>query len=213
MKDLYEILGVDKSAKKPDIKKAYRELAMKNHPDQGGSEEKFKQINEAYSVLSDDQKRSQYDARRDGANFNLGDFFKNFAMGHNPFGFEDIFNRGGHNKKQKREFKEAADKEIIFNIKVTLADIKKGIQRSAVYTRNISCSSCKGEGGKGKNSCDACHGTGMRVMHMTPNIVHQTTCEICGGGGINFIDRCKTCNGAGFNETRDQIIVRIGEVK
>ena len=210
--DLYEVLGIDKAANKSEIKKAYRKLALENHPDRGGNEERFKQINEAYSVLSDDQKRSQYDAKRDGIPFNFEDIFRNFAGGSVPRGFNNIFG-GFHRKQKKKSATETTDREIVFDIKVSLADLRKGVHRIGSYIRRIKCGSCEGEGGEGKNSCTACQGSGMVVMHMTPNIVHQTTCPSCDGSGIIFINKCRICNGAGFNETKNQIIFGIKEVE
>ena len=210
--DPYEALGVDKTANKSEIKKAYRELALENHPDRGGTEERFKQINEAYSILSDDQKRSQYDAGGDGVPFNFGDIFRNFSGGNAPPGFHDIFG-GFHRKQKKKSATETTDEEIVFDVKISLADLKRGVHRVGSYIRRIKCVSCEGEGGEGKNSCTACQGSGMRVMHMTPNIVHQTMCPPCNGSGIVFINRCGICNGTGFNETKNQIIFEIKEVK
>jgi molecular chaperone DnaJ len=210
--DPYETLGVDKTANKSEIKKAYRELALENHPDRGGDEKRFKQINEAYSILSDDQKRSHYDARRDGMPFSFGDIFRNFAGGGAPRGFSDMF--GGFQRRQKEKtVTETTDREIIFDIKVSLADLKRGVHRVGSYLRRIKCDGCEGEGGEGKNSCTACQGTGMRVVHMTPNIVHQTMCPLCDGDGSVYINKCKICNGAGFKEIKNQLIFEIKEVK
>ena len=207
----YEILGVSKNSNKSEIKKAYRKLALENHPDKGGNEENFKRISEAYSILSDDHKRSQYDATQDGLRMNFGDFFRNFAG--DPFGgFADVFSNRGRSGRGKQHVEETRDEEIIFNIKVSLTDIKNGITKTGTFNRNVRCGKCAGSGGKGKTMCSICQGSGTRVMHMTPNIIQQTPCESCEGKGIEFVDRCAPCQGAGFVQINDKIRLEIKKI-
>ena len=194
--DPYQILGVPKDASKSAIKKAYRKLAMEHHPDQGGTEDRFKQINEAYSILSNEDKKNQYDAMKDGVNIN--DFLRNFAGGFggfNPSKFAEIF---GIRHKKKKIIKETQDHEITFKFKISLDDVKKGIQKTGTYRRYINCNSCKSEGGKGRQECRGCNGTGMKMMQMTPNIVQNMPCDTCTGRGATFDNICKTCNGNGL---------------
>jgi len=208
----YEVLEISKTADQSEIKKAYRKLALENHPDHGGDEENFKQVNEAYSILSDEQKRIQYDTMGNRGSFDVGDFFRNFSGGRVPRGFADIF--GDFGKRQPRNIpREMSDEEIVFKLKVSLADLKRGIQKVGAYKRPVKCLDCEGEGGEGKTSCAVCQGSGMRVMHMTPNLIQQTPCQACGGNGISFVNRCKTCNGAGINEIRKKIKFEIKEIE
>ena len=209
----YEILGVSKDSSKSEIKKAYRKLALENHPDKGGDEEKFKRISEAYSVLSDDQKRSQYDAMQDGGmRMNFGDFFRNFTGGFSGDsfgGFSDFFGGG---RPRRRDPVETRDEDIVFNVKVSLSDIKRGVTKTGTYTRRINCKGCDGKGGRDKSACTMCQGSGMRVLHMTPNIIQQTPCEACRGSGIDFVDRCKLCHGAGLSEIGDKVRFEIKKI-
>jgi len=214
--DPYTILEIAKDASEKEIKKAYRKKATKYHPDHGGDEEKFKQINEAYSILSDENKKAQYDAMRDGVNLNIGDFVRNFASGFggfggfDPFGFTEIFS--GKQKRRKKEIKETQDQEITFELKISAADIKRGIQKIGTYKRYIKCVPCKSEGGKNKNICLECHGTGMKTMQMTPNIIQHISCQTCNGTGSTFTEYCKSCNGVGFVQSSERIKFEIKQI-
>ena len=122
--DPYKILGVTKDASQGDIKKAFREKALEYHPDKGGNEENFKQINEAYSLISDPEKRSRFDAQRDGIGFNFGSFSSS------PFGdiFGDIF---GTRKKRQRRPRPITDDDLVFDLRVSLRQIKQGLQQQS----------------------------------------------------------------------------------
>jgi molecular chaperone DnaJ len=210
--DPYKILGVNRNASKSEIKKAYRELAMKYHPDQGGNEEKFKQVSEAYSILSDDNERSKYDAMNDGVNININDFLRNFTGGFggmDPFGFSGFSGR----QKKKKQIRETADHEITFNIKVSLADLKKGVNKIGSYKRYVKCSPCAGTGGEGKTMCRECSGSGTKTMQMTPNILQNSPCPTCSGTGTIFTNRCASCNGIGFKLEVDRINFEIKKVE
>lgn len=202
--DPYKILGVSKNASKGEIKKAYRKLAVKHHPDMGGDEEKFKQLNEAYSLLSNEQKRVQYDVQRDGAGINLNDFFHNF----NPFGsgspFEEIFGFG----KQKSQ----TTKNIVFNLKISLDEIKRGTTKIANFKKYIKCDPCNAQGGKEKEICSMCDGNGLILITPAPHTVQQRVCHICNGLGSTFSQICNICKGHGKILKNESIKFKIERV-
>ena len=192
MKDYYKILGVGKKSTKDDIKKAYRSLSKKYHPDvnpEGG--ERFKEIAEAYDVLSDDKKRSQYDNPNP------------FGNGGNPF--EDFFNRAN----QKRQRPKPKDKVI--KIKVTPLESYFGINKPVTFQNNTTCNSCAGGGGK-KNLCQTCQGTGNIRQKIGSSFFTQiidTPCIQCNGTGYMMIDPCFNCGGSGTKQKIEQIGVDI----
>ena len=204
-KDYYKILGVDKSATKDDIKKAYRKLAIQYHPDkqQGKSdkekkeaEEKFKEIAEANEVLSDDKKRAEYD--NPSSNFKFEGFGgRGFSDFMNGFGFDFDFNPFGNKGQQKRVQK---GQSIRFNLGVTLEDIYNGTEKTLKYKRMDKCPTCGGSG-KGHNSrvetCTHCGGTGQ-FFQQNGFVQTITTCPHCKGKGTILINPCPTCNGNGI---------------
>lgn len=181
----YEILGVDEKATQKEIKKAYRNLALKNHPDKGGDADKFKEIQQAYEILSDEEKRHNYDEYgSEEAPPQLHDLFKNlFNMGRN----------NGPSKGKRTEFK----------INVPLESVYTGIIKKLKITRNIICNKCDGSGCKidaNKKKCNHCNGNGIHVQHTRngPFIQQiQTTCNLCNGKGsiISDEDKCDICHG------------------
>ena len=189
MKDYYKILGVDKKSTKDEIKKSYRKLSKKYHPDvnpEGG--EKFKEIAEAYDVLSDDKKRQQYDNP-------------------NPFGggnpFEDLFNQ------QRRRRPKARDKVI--KIQITPLESYFGINKPLTYQTNDTCKPCSGTGGK-KNVCQTCGGRGsirQKVGSAFFSQIIDTPCVKCNGSGNIMIDPCFNCGGSGTKQKIEQIGVDI----
>ena len=192
MKDYYKILGVDKKSTKDEIKKAYRSLSKKFHPDvnpEGG--ERFKQIAEAYDVLSDDKKRQQYDNP-------------------NPFGnrgnpFEDIFN--GFNQQRRKP--EAKNKVI--KIQVTPLESYFGVNKPVTFQNNTTCNTCAGSGGK-KNLCQTCKGSGNIRQKIGSSFFTQvidTPCVKCNGTGHIMIDPCFNCGGIGVKQNIEQIGVDI----
>lgn len=221
-KDYYNILGVSKNATDEEIKKAYRKMAHKYHPDKkDGDEAKFKEVNEAYQVLGDKQKRSQYD--QFGSNFqNAGgysgagfggfdDIFRNtqgFSGG--GAGFEDIFSEffGGGSTRSSRSTR---GEDISIDVAITLTDsyLGKTIHRSV--QKRSECSKCDGksaEPGTSLKTCPTCNGTGSRVTQVRTMLgvfQQRTTCDTCNGNGKVPEKVCTQCNGIGV-ETREEEI-------
>ena len=203
--DPYEILGVDKSASQDDIKKAFRKKALKHHPDKGGDENKFKQVNEAYSMISNVEKRSRHDASADGLGFEFG------FQGHGfPFGdmFGDIFGQ----QKAEQKPKTTRDEDIVFNMSLNLRQVKQGLKQKVNFERIIACKFCDGEGGEEKRSCGPCRGRGVTVTQPNPYTFQQKTCYHCRGSGVTFKNMCGACNGSGYGKVRDSISISIKEI-
>lgn len=218
-KDYYEILGLQKGASEDDIKKAFRKLAIQYHPDknQGNkeAEEKFKEINEAYQVLSDPEKKARYDqfgtADFNGAGFD-GDFdFSDFG----GFGdiFESFFGGGFSSGRRKNGPQRGADLEYTLNL--TFEEAVFGVEKEISINRNESCENCRGTGAKPGTStktCDKCNGTGqMRTQRNTPlgSFVSSSTCDKCKGKGTIISEPCKDCGGSGKVRKNRKIKVNI----
>ncbi|GJQ12689.1 hypothetical protein GpartN1_g4480.t1 [Galdieria partita] len=199
-KKYYELLGVPTNASKDEIKKAYRKLAVKLHPDKGGDEEKFKEVTRAFEVLSDDEKRRVYDEYGEeglsqqglGASMNAEDIFEAFFGG-------GLF---GRSKGKSRGPKKAED--VVHTLKVTLKDLYLGKTAKLALNRHRICSDCSGKGarsGAEAVTCSICSGRGVRVQirQMGPGMIQQiqTTCSECSGTGeiIRDSDKCSKCHG------------------
>ena len=211
-KDYYEVLGVERKATPEDIKKAYRALAMKHHPDRNPGDKKadqrFKELNEAYDVLKDEQKRAAYD-RFGHAAFEQGGpggggrgpggaGFEGF-----PHGFADIFNEmfgdfaGGRGGPGGGGHGRGAD--LSYNMEISLEDAHAGRKTTIRVPSSVGCEPCKGsgsEGGKPPGTCQTCQGRG-RVRSQSGFFTIERTCPACGGAGQVVRDPCKTCGGAG----------------
>lgn len=215
-KDYYKILGVSKDASEADIKKAYKKLAVKWHPDKqvGKSdkekkeaEDKFKDINEAYSVLSDKDKKAQYDNPMSGmgGGFDFSNFDPFSAFG----GFDPFGGFGGFGKKKGPQV--VKGQSIRINVGITLEDILNGVTKTIKYNRKKSCSAC---GGSGKTSqtkeetCPHCGGTGMLYQH-AGTMQMMTTCNHCGGSGKIIKNPCTTCGGSGLEIETHQLEINI----
>ena len=208
-KDLYEILGVSKGASEDELKNAYKKLALKWHPDKFASkskeekanaEKKFKEINEAYQILSDPQKKQQYDmfGTVDG---NGGGFSGGFDMDNDVFrsffGDMDGFNPFGSSRANGRPRKA---QDVRIRIGVSLTEIMNGGKKKVSYNVEGICPECHGEGGKGKHKCSQCNGTGMITKtSRTPFGYSQVSspCPHCHGAGYTIAEKCHRCGGTG----------------
>ena len=206
--DPYKTLGVDKNASQDEIKKAFRKKALEHHPDKGGSEEKFKQINEAYSMISDSNKRSHHDAKRDGFGRGFG-FDFDFSTG-SPFGdmFHDVF---GAKRKASRP-NVTTDEDILFDLRISLKQVKQGVRQTATFEKNVVCDPCRGQGGEGKTECTNCDGSGILIVQPNPFTVHRKTCMHCRGRGFKFTNMCSNCFGAGSKKIKDSISFIIKQI-
>ena len=221
-KDYYKILGVGKDASKEEIKKAYKKLAKKYHPDlnkESGSEEKFKEINEAASILGDDNKRKQYDAYGSdafkyggaggpGAGFGGFDFsgFDFSEFGFDRFDFDNIFDTffggGGFGGRRSgfRRARSSRGRDLAYELTITLEEAAKGVKKKIKVTKTDTCDKCEGKGGSDEESCHDCDGTGMHTQaRRTAFGLFQTSspCRNCNGTGIIFKHPCKECDGTG----------------
>ncbi|KAL6193451.1 hypothetical protein ACLB2K_034535 [Fragaria x ananassa] len=193
----YKILGVSKNASQDDVKKAYKKAAIKTHPDKGGDPEKFKELGQAYEVLSDPKKREIYDQFGEEGLMNEG------PGGHPhqqyPFDiFAHFFNRG------PRETRERRGKDVAYPLKVSLEDLYNGTTRNLAVSRNRICTKCKGKGSKAgasSTTCGGCQGSGRKVTtrRLGPSMVQQMQecCNECNGAGrtLRAQDRCQQCKG------------------
>ncbi len=229
MKDYYKVLGVEKSASQDEIKKAFRKLALEHHPDKnGGKDEKFKEINEAYSVLSDEQKRKQYDTygsagpNMGGGAGGFGGFdFSGFQQGAQNMEFDlgDIFGSffggGGRGRGSRGGHARARGADIQVDVEVTFKESALGVDRTIEYGRHASCVTCKGtraEPGSEVKNCSNCHGSGYVVKlqrSIFGNIEQQVECEICEGAGKIPTKKCHTCHGAGITKQKEQVTIHI----
>ena len=231
-KDYYETLGVNKNASADDLKSAYRRLAKKYHPDlytskpeseKKGAELKFKEINHAYDVLSDSQKRAAYDAYGDenGPTMGSGSGFGGFG-GSNGFSFDvdDIFSSifggfGGQSSKTKRANAPQSGKDILLTMTLTFEEAAFGIEKTITIKRVESCPDCNGTGAKNGRAfkvCSNCGGSGkVTQTQRTPFGQFSSTgvCPVCKGKGRVVTDTCKTCNGQGRYERAREIKVSI----
>ena len=219
-KDYYKTLGVDKNATPDEIKKAYRTLVKKYHPDlhpnDQAAAEKFKEINEAHEVLSDEKKRKNYDTFGD-PNGNMGGFGGGGASGFGGFGgFEDIFGDifGGFGGSRRTQTKVKGD-DVTIELTLSFLDAAKGCRREVVYNRNQPCSHCSGTGAKGGTAyktCDKCGGTGQ-VQYTSGNgffrSVQVRPCDECKGTGKKIIEPCKECNGKGYTRSATKVVLDI----
>lgn len=219
-KDYYEILGVGKDATQDQIKAAYRNLAMKYHPDKNkdkGAEEKFKEINESYAVLGDPEKRKQYDTygpQGFGQRFTQDDIFRGFNMEDvlrdlQSFGFSfggDTFGGGnpfGEMFSQQQE-------QTGVNVYVSFEDMERGLDKEFEIKRYKTCENCSGSGGEPGSKqikCSTCGGTGRNRIHQnTPfgMIDVVATCNKCGGRGKTFEKTCSVCKGKGRNLVKEK---------
>ena len=228
-RDYYDILGVSKSATQEELKKAYRKLAVRYHPDKNPdnkeAEGKFKEAAEAYSALSDPEKRQRYDqfghdglkqngfgggGGFSGQGMSMDDIFSQFG---NIFG--DAFGGGGFGSffggnTQHRNTNRGADMRV--NLRLSLEEIYSGVKKQIKIKRFENCSDCHGEGGKGKHTCPVCHGTGKvreRVNSFFGQMISEKACYQCHGQGTIIDSPCQTCHGEGRVKIEASITIDI----
>jgi molecular chaperone DnaJ len=219
--DYYDILGIPRNADDKEIKKAYRNLARKYHPDvckDSGAEEKFKEINEAYSVLSDEQKKAQYDnmghetytnaskgSYTGGGGFGGGGFYTDFS------GFGDIFDFFGGGQRRTGPQSGA---DLLMRIQIRLEDAVTGVDRDIEVMHTEPCPACNGSGSETKrlNTCPRCGGTGQmrQAAHSSfGQFVRMMTCNQCGGKGKIPEKVCKECKGSSHSRVKRKVSVHI----
>jgi len=225
-RDYYKVLGVSRNASKDEIKDAYRKLAMQYHPDRNkapDAEEKFKEISEAYAVLSDDEKRQQYDMlghagfdQRYTAEdiFRGADFESIFrAIG---FGFGDLFRTFFGGGFGRGDFRERINRgqDLVYDLELTLEEAAKGTEKEIEIPRTEKCEVCEGSGaspGTSPRTCPKCNGAG-KVQHMRKSsfamYVQVTPCSTCRGKGTIIDSPCKNCHGTGLVKKRRKISVK-----
>ncbi|KAA3647617.1 MAG: molecular chaperone DnaJ [Bacteroidetes bacterium] len=226
-RDYYEVLGVDKNASTQEVKKAYRKLAIKYHPDKNpddkAAEEKFKEAAEAYEVLSNEEKKAKYDrfghagmgggSGFGGGGMNMEDIFSQFGdIFGGGGGFSGFGGFGGGGQRGRRVNRGS---NIRVKVKLTLKDIVNGVEKKIKVKKYISCKTCTGsgaEGGSGFNTCDQCNGSGQ-VTRITNTFLGQmqtaSTCPKCGGDGKIITNKCNTCHGDGIVKDDETIDLKI----
>ena len=229
-RDYYEVLGVSRDVTADDLKKAYRKLAVKFHPDKNpddkSAEEKFKEVSEAYDVLSDEQKRAAYDRYGHaafaggmggpGAGAGAGGFHDPFDIFREVFGggggvFETFFGGGGGGGGQRRRGGAQRGSDLRYALEITLEEAAHGAEKEIEYERLVGCKACSGKGsasGSGKKTCRTCGGVGQ-VISSRGFFQVQQTCPDCGGTGEVVTDPCKACRGAGRVKERTRVRLRI----
>lgn len=217
-RDYYEILSLDKNATQDEIKKAYRKLSKKYHPDmKDGSEEKFKEVSEAYEVLSDENKRAQYDRfGHEGMN-SQGGFGGGGFQGGGFGGFEDIFSSffGGGARRDPNAPRKGDD--LQYTMSVSFEEAVFGTTKTVTIKKEVTCDVCDGDGtkpGTSKSTCKTCSGSGhVSVEQNTPfgRVQTQRTCPTCGGTGQEIEHPCDKCNGHGTVTKNVDIEVKVPE--
>jgi len=232
-RDYYEVLGVDKKASAADIKKAYRKIAIKYHPDRQGdkseaekkeAEEKFKEAAEAYAVLSDEQKRQQYDqfgfdgpnmggGFGGGAGFDINDILNSvFGSGFDfGGGFGDFF--GGGRRGGSRQVQRGGDLRL--KVRLNLQEVATGVTKKFKVRKDVTCTQCHGSGaadGSGTETCSTCHGSGYVIQQqrsMFGMMQTQSVCPTCGGEGKVIKNKCTKCHGDGVVRGEEIVEVNI----
>ena len=222
-RDYYEVLGVGKDASEDEIKKAYRKIAIKYHPDRNpgdkDAEEKFKEAAEAYDVLHDPQKRQQYDqfgfdgpmgggfGGFGGASMNMDDIFSMFGDIFGGHGFSGF--GGGARRQQHR------GSDLRLKVRLTLEEINQGVTKKFKVRKDVPCQHCHGTGaedGSGREQCPTCHGSGV-ITHTTQSIFGmmqtQGVCPTCGGEGTVIKNKCHECGGEGIVKGEEVVEIKI----
>ncbi len=220
-RDYYEVLGVSKSANSDEIKSSFRKLAKKYHPDvskEADAEEKFKEAQEAYVVLSDEEKRKQYDQfghnafsgnggfqGTDFSNFDFSDIFGDLFGGG---GFGDFFS-GGRTSNSNRARK---GRDVLKEMRLTFEEAVFGTKKTIKLNVSENCNDCNGHGGHGEKTCPDCHGSGQVTTEQRTilgSFMTRTTCSNCQGKGSTYDKKCSTCRGSGKKVESKTIEVKI----
>lgn len=197
-RDYYEVLGLAKGASDDDIKKAYRKLAMKYHPDRNPedpakAEEAFKEVKEAYETLSEPEKREAYD-RFGHAQPGQG--------AHHGFGagFAEMFRRFNEQQQRQRQASAQRNTSIQVHVEISLEEADTGAKKIISYKRHVGCKTCDATGSKSKSpeTCKSCNGQGVVNYEIAPGFFHQQECNVCNGRGKVAVDPCDTCKGQGI---------------
>jgi molecular chaperone DnaJ len=225
-RDYYEILGVSKNSPQEDIKKAYRKIAIKYHPDKNPddptAEDKFKEAAEAYEILSNPEKRQRYDqyghqgvnngGHGPGGHMNMDDIFSQFGdiFGGGGSPFDSFFGGGGGRGRGVRQ-----GSNLRIKLKLSLDEIANGADKKIKVKRYVACDDCRGNGSKNGSSlktCSSCQGTGQirKVVNtMLGQMVSASTCPHCQGEGTMIIQKCDTCHGEGRVQKEEVISIKV----
>ena len=229
-RDYYEVLGVDKNASEEEIKKAYRKIAIKYHPDRNPgdkeAEEKFKEAAEAYDVLHDAQKRQQYDqfgfngpagaggfGGFNGGEFSMDDIFSMFGDvfgGRGGFGGFGGFGGGGYRQPAQHR-----GSDLRLKVKLSLQEVASGVTKKFKVKKDITCPHCHGTGaenGSASETCPTCHGSGVEIrtqQSIFGMMQTQTVCHTCGGEGKVIKNKCHECAGTGVVKGEEVMVVNV----
>ena len=218
-RDYYEVLGVSKSASDEEIKKAYRKIAMANHPDthpnDKEAEERFKEASEAYEILSNKEKRSNYDqfgfAGVDGGAGGYQNVYRDFSDIFGGGGFEDIFSSffgGGSSRRSSGQSAQQRGSSLQYNVTVDFKDAAFGTKVDVSYAHDEACDTCAGTGGSGTKTCPTCGGRGQ-VTRGNGFFQMASTCPTCGGSGRIIENPCSSCHGTGVKRKQEKLSVSI----
>jgi len=214
-KDFYKTLNIEKGASQADVKKAFRKAAHEHHPDKGGDEAKFKEVNEAYQVLGDEKKRQQYDQYGqtfDGAGGGAGGFggFGGQGVNFEDLGdiFGDMFGGGGRARR-------ARGQDIQVDVTLSFKESVFGVEKEIAVSKNNTCERCGGTGGEPATkmeTCDDCHGEGTKTTvqrTILGNVQAKVACTTCHGTGETPEEKCSTCDGIGLDYGRRTLRINI----
>jgi len=228
-KDYYAILGVDENATTDEIRKAFQQKARKLHPDvnkEPDAEERFKEVSEAYAVLSDEDKRRRYDAMRSGVPFAgssspQGNGYGGGGAYGDPFGWGFPFGggMGGYRRQQtttrSRSYNPKAGADVVFELNLSAEEAERGVKRGVTYQRYATCDSCHGAGSvhtEHPETCPTCHGTGRITLNLADLLgfgVMEMVCPECEGSGKVVADPCHVCGGAGRVLTASEAVIDV----